>query len=401
MDSKSDSPLNEIKVLDLSEDRGLYAGRLLADFGADVIKVEEPGGSRARRIGPFKADNPGLESSLYFIHFNMNKRGITLNVTAGAGQEIFKRLVERSDVVIEDFDNEKRSAWRVDYSSLKKINRGIIVASVTGFGLDGPYSNFKAPDIVNYAMGGSMYTSGEEDRAPVVAPCEQAYHSASAIASFSIMTAFYERLSTGKGQHIEISSHEVLASMNEELIMRYSVTSEIEGRFGSQYTTSPGRIYPCKDGFVHVMTLRTQHWRNFVKLIGEPEMLMGEVWDDSRFRRLNTDIIDSYVTEFTSNRTKAEIVELCQSNNITCIPVNTPEDFSKDPHILGRNFIRRIEHPAIGEHEYFRTSYTLSETPCQTYRDAPLLGQHNEEVYCGELEYSNEQLAVLKSQGIM
>ncbi len=401
MNDKSDNPLTGIRVLDLTEERGLYTGKLLADFGADVIKIEEPDGSKARRIGPFKDDNPGLENSLYFMHFNINKRGITLDLNNPTARDIFNRLVKGADVVIEDYEQEKRTALDLFYSSLKKTNQRIIVASITGFGLDGPYSNHKAPDIVNFAMGGLMYISGEPDKPPIVAPCEQAYHSASTIAAFTIMAAIYERSSTDKGQYIEIASHDVMASINEELIMRYSLTCEIQGRYGSQHTTSPARIFPCKDGFVHVMALRPHHWESLVKLLGNPEIFMGDAWYDSRFRRLNGDIIDSAVTEFTMNHTKSEIIELCQTRNISCTPVNTPEDFATDSHVEERAFIGDIVHPLVGKHKYLKPPYWLSETPCHISRDATLLGQYNREIYCGELGYSEDELAAFKSQGII
>lgn len=401
MKDKLDNPLTGIRVLDLTEDRGLYTGRLLADFGADTIKVEEPWGSQARRIGPFKDDIPALETSLYFLHFNMNKRGITLDLATETGQQIFKKLVKKTDVVIEDFDAERRTALHVDYASLRKTNKSIIVASVVGFGLDGPYCAFKAPDIVNFAMGGSMYTSGEPDKAPVVAPCEQAYHSSSTIAAFCIMTAIYERLSMGEGQFVEVSAHEVLAAINEELIMRYSATFEIEGRYGSQHTTSPARIYPCKDGFIHLVVLRSGHWQTLLKLLGEPELLQGDAWYHSWFRRINSDIIDSVVIEFTMRYTKSELVKLFQSSNVPCTPVNTAQDFTADSHIKERGFIGEIEHPIIGRHRYLKSPYSLSETPCQVVRDAPLLGQHNEDIYCGELGYAKEQLKKFKSEGII
>jgi len=399
MTGNLDMALGGVRVLDLTEDRGLYAGKLLADLGADVIKVEKPEGSKARQIGPFKGDVPSLESSLYFANFNTNKRGITLNLDSSAGKDIFKQLATRADVVIEDFEPGVMEG--LDYPSLRELNRRLIVASVTGFGRDGPYSRYKAPDIVSFAMGGIMYISGDPEEAPVVAPCEQAYHSASIIAVFGILAALYQRLSTGEGQLVEVSTHEVMAAINEELIMRYSLTFEIERRYGSQHTTAPARIYPCKDGYVHIVVLRPGHWRSFLELLGNPEALMDEAWYDGRFRRLNVDIIDPIITEFTMKHTKTEITNLCQASHIPCTPVNTPADLSHDAHVKERAFITGIEHPVIGRHLYLGPPYKLSETPCQIRRPAPLLGQHNREVYCEELGYPDEELAKFKAEGII
>ena len=401
MTGKIDVALGGVRVLDLAEDRGLYAGKLLADLGADVIKVEKPDGSKARQIGPFKDDVPSVESSLYFINLNTNKRGITLNLYSSAGQDIFKQLARRTDVVIEDFEPGVMKSLGLDYSVLRELNRRIIVASVTGFGEDGPYSRYKAPDIVSFAMGGVMYISGEPEEAPVVAPCEQAYHSASILAAFGVLAALHQRLSTDEGQLVEVSAHEALAAMNEELIMRYSLGSEIEGRYGSQHTSAPARIYPCKDGYVHLVALRPGHWRSLLELLGNPETLMDEAWYDPRFRRLNVDIIDPIVTEFTMSHTKTEVTEMCQARHIPCTPVNTPAEFSNDTHVKERAFIAEIEHPVIGQHSYLRPPYRLSETPCRIERPAPLLGQHNRKVYSGQLGYSGKELAKFKAEGVI
>jgi crotonobetainyl-CoA:carnitine CoA-transferase CaiB-like acyl-CoA transferase len=393
--------LDGVKVLDLCEGRGLYAGRLLADLGADVIKIEKPDGSEARRVGPFKDDVPSLESSLYFINFNTNKRGITLDLRNAAGQDIFERLVRQSDVLIEDSEPGVMKALGIDYHVLRKVNQRVIVASVTGFGHDGPYSSYKASDLVSFAMGGLMYISGEPEKAPVTAPCEQSYHSASIIAVFGILGALYQRMSTGEGQFVDVSTHEAMAVMNEELIMRYSIAFDIQGRYGSQFISAPARIYPCKDGYIHIVVLRAGHWRSLVELLGNPEAIADDVWYDSAFRRQNVDVLDPIVTEFTMSHTKMEITRMCQARDIPATPVNSLDDFCEDIHIKDRAFITEIEHPVVGRHRYLGAPYRLNDTRYQIERPAPLLGQHNKEVYCGELGYSERELAKLKDDGII
>lgn len=397
----SDRTLGGIRVLDLTEGRGLYVGKMLADLGAEVIKVEHPNGSKVRQIRPFKDDIPDLESSLYFINFNTNKKSITLNIHSLKGQDMFKQLVRRSDVVTEDFKPGIIKSLGLDYPVLKELNKSIILASVTGFGQDGPYCNYKAPDIVSFAMGGIMYISGEPETAPVVAPCEQSYHSTSVIACFGILAALYQRLSTGEGQWVDVSAHEVMTAMNEELVMRYGLTFEIEQRCGSQHKSAPARIYPCKDGYVHLVVLRPQHWMNLLDIMGNPELLTDEVWLDSGFRRVNTDFIDPIVTEFTMRHTKKEITEMCQAKQISCTPVNTPSDCSNDTHVKDRALVIEIEHPVIGRHRYLGPPYRLSETPCRIERPAPMLGQHNQEIYCSELGFSDQKLAQLKAEGVV
>ncbi|MBI4295881.1 MAG: CoA transferase [Chloroflexi bacterium] len=395
------SALDGVRVLDLTEDRGLYAGKLLAEFGADVIKIEKPQGSKARRVGPFKGDIPGPENSLYFANFNTNKRGITLNLDNPAGQDIFKQLANRTDVAIEDFEVGAMHALGLDYPVLRELNPRLVMASVTGFGQTGPYSHYQAPDIVSFAMGGLMYTSGEPERPPVVAPCDQAFHAVSILTAFGILAALYLRLTTGEGQLVDASAHEVMSHQNHEAIMRYSVGSELGARTGSQFLSAPARIYPCKDGYVHILAIRINHWQRLLELLGNPEMLTGSAWDDSGFRRRNTDLIDPIVTEFTMSRTKAELTELCQAKGVPCTPVNTAADFSGDRHVKERGFIREIEHPVIGRYSFLGPPYRLSQTPCRVERPAPLLGQHNREVYGGELGYSDDEMTRLKTDGII
>lgn len=400
MTGDSPAALEGLRVLDLTEERGLYAGKMLADFGADVIKIEKPEGSKARQLGPFKDDVPAPENSLYFINFNTNKRGITLNLDSSTGQDIFRRLAALADVVIEDSEVGRMASLGLDYPVLKELNQGLIMASVTGFGQTGPYSAYKAPDIVSFAMGGLMNINGPGDAPPVVAPCEQSYYSAAIVSVFGILAALFLRTSTGEGQLVDASAHEVGATLSGG-IMHYSNTSQIVKRAGSQFGAVPGRIYPCKDGYVHILTIRPNHWRGFLKVMGNPEILMGEEWHSGAFRNSNADIIDAHVAEFTMAHPKMEIAEMCQANGVPCTPVNTTADFSRDPHIKERGFFIEIEHPVIGRHSYPSPPYRLSKTPCRINRPAPLLGQHNREVFCEELGYSSDELAGLKTEGII
>ena len=393
--------LENFRVLNLTRDRGLYAGKLMADLGADVIKVEKPQGDIARNYVPFKDDIPDQETSLYFLNFHINQRSVTLDLDTPAGKNIFKQLVEVADVVIEDFQPGQMEAKGLGYQTLRDINRGIIMTSITGFGQEGPYADYIAPDIVNFAMGGLMYISGDPAKPPVVAPCEQAYHSASVLACFGTQVALYHRQYTSLGQLVEVSAHEAMA-MQEHTIMRYSLETDIVRRQGSQHYTTPSRIYPCKDGFVCLFAGATvDHWKSMLEILGNPDTLMDSVWEDSHIRRLNVDVIDPIIIEFTMKHTKMELTEKCQSRNVPCTPVNTPEEFINSPLNEARDFIVEIEHPVIGKHRCLKPPYILSETPCQLRRSAPLLSQHNEEIYCGELGYTIEEIARFKTEGVI
>lgn len=397
MTDNSNTILGGVRVLDLTENRGEFTGKFLADLGADVIKVEKPQGCYSRSIGPFKDDLPGLENSLHFLHFNTNKRGITLNISHPAGKDVFCRLIKGADVVIEDFEAGKMKSLGLDYEALQPQNPRLIFASVTGFGQSGPYCMYKAPDIVSFATGGLMYTSGAAAEAPVVAPCEQAFHGTSIITAFGILSALFLRNKTGKGQFVHVSAHEAVASFSQAA-MRYSVTSGIGGRTGSQFPAAPARIYPCKDGYVHPLVFYVNHWRSFRELLGNPDIFMDKAWDDAVFRVKNVDLIDPLVNDFFMSRTKAEITELCQLKGIPCTPVNTPADNYQDAHLIARGFFTEMEHPVMGTYSYPGAPYKFSETPCRSTRSAPLLGQHNREIYSGELGLKEPDLERLKTE---
>jgi crotonobetainyl-CoA:carnitine CoA-transferase CaiB-like acyl-CoA transferase len=397
------SALSDVRVLDLTEERGLYAGKMLADLGADVLLIEKPAGSPARRLGPFNKDIPGLENSLYFLNFNTNKRGITLDLEAPAGRDIFKRLAQSADVVIEDGQVGRMQSLGLNYPALKELNKGLIMASISGFGQNGPYSSFKAPDLVSFAMGGMMYINGPENAAPVVAPCQQTYYSASITAGFDILAALFLRLNTGRGQFIDVSTHQVESNFaaGNGGIMHYSANSQISRRRGSQFGVVPGRIYPCKDGHVHIIIIRPNHWIGLQEVMGNPEALSGEKWYNVTFRNNNVEFIDAHVIEFTLAHNKLDIAEWCQAKGVPCTPVNTMEDFYHDPHMQQRDFFLQNTHPVIGEHTFIRPPALLSETPCRIRRSAPLLGEHNREVFCATLGYSEGELEKLKEKGIV
>lgn len=394
------SALDGVRVLDLTEERGLYAGKMLADMGADVIKIEKPDGCSARQKPPFKGDVPGIDNSLYFLFFDTNKRSVTLNLGAPAGKEILKRLARKADILLEDAEVGVMRSMGLDYPVLREANKGIIMTSITGFGQTGPYNRFKAPDIVSFAIGGMMNLNGPKTAAPVVAPCEQSHYSASVAAVFGSLAALLTRMNSGEGQLVDISAHEVVATYASE-IMSYSNTSRIGQRAGSQFGAVPGRIYPCKDGYVHILTVRQNHWLGFRQVLGNPELLNGDDWNDGNFRNRNVDIIDACVTEFTMKHNKLDIAEMCQAKGVPCTPVNTPAEFSRDPHMNARGFFTEIEHPALGRHSYLAPPYRMSGTPCVVRRPAPLLGEHNRSIYGGELGMSDKELEGLKSAGVI
>lgn len=397
---QSTGPLDGVRVLDLAEERGLYAGKVLADLGADVILIEDPKGGRARSLGPFKDDIPGIENSLYFLNFNSNKKGITLNLDSPPGREIFRQLAKGSDVVVEDCPLGRMHSLGLDYPALRDINPGLIMASITGFGAAGPYSRYKAPDIVSQAMGGLMNVNGPADAAPVTAPCDQANHSVSVTAVFGIMAALFLRTKTGQGQSIELSSQQAMATISGG-VWQYGANTNIARRAGSQFGAVPGRIFPCKDGYVHILTIRPNHWLGLVEVLGNPDALIGDRWLAGEYRNANPDIVDAYVTEYTMAHGKMEIAEACQAKGVPCAPVNEPPDFYQDAHIKQRGTFVNVEHPSFGGFPFVRPVSVFSRTVCYIRRPAPLLGQHNRAVYGQELGMADTEMARLRAEGVI
>lgn len=390
----SDGALAGYRVLDLADSKGHFCGKVLADLGAEVIKIEKPSGDDTRRLGPFKGDVPHPEGSLYFLNFNTNKKSVTLDLESPQGQEAFRKLVRRADALIESFPPGTMERLGLSYRSLREINPGLVMASITGFGPTGPYKDYQAPDIVCFAMGGLMSLCGNPDQPPLAAPWEQTYQLASIHAAYGVLLALYHRLATGLGQHVEVSLQEVQASL-QYMIVNYSANALILPRLGGRVTTTgaaPCGIYPCKDGYAHFFVLAPWHWKAFLEWIGQPEALSAPVWSNRHFRAQNIDVIDPFVRDFAAPYSKAELYEQGQARHLPLAPVNTPKDFAEDIHTQARGYFVEVEHPYVGRHKYPGAPYKLSATPWRIRRPAPLIGQHNAEILAERLEAPSKGL---------
>jgi crotonobetainyl-CoA:carnitine CoA-transferase CaiB-like acyl-CoA transferase len=357
-------------------------GRLLADLGAEVVKVEPRGGAEERRWGPFKDDVPHPERSLYFLYSNSNKKGIQLDLLDSADRETFKELVKRADVVIESFQPGYLASLGLGYDALQSLNPGLVMGSVSGFGQTGPHSQYKAPEIVSFAMGGVMYLSGDSDKPPLSMPYEVGYQLASVYTAVGVLIAARQRRLSGRGQHVDVSSQEVQASQ-QYIVVNYSALENLLSRMGSRSArggSAPNGAYRCKDGFAEFFILSPWHWRNLFDWMGRPEALNDPIWENRHFRAQNVDVIDPYIHEFAAKFNKLEISEEAQRRHIPIVPINTPGEFFDDPQTRHRGTFEEANHPEVGPHFILGAPYKLSESPCVVRRTAPLLGQHNREV---------------------
>ncbi len=415
--SKTGQALGDIRVLDFADAKGQYCGKLLAGLGADVVKVEPPGGDPTRTIGPFFRDQEDIEKSLFWFHFNTNKRGITLNLDHPDGEEVLKRLVTRADVMIETYPPGYLENRGMGYRSLKEINPGLILTSITPFGQTGPWKNYKASDIVAMALGGDMYACGWPDLPPQYVAGSQAYHQASAQATAATLVALYDRLRNGEGQNVDVSMQQAMPVCLQASTLIYERTGVIRKRIGNRllphgHATSISHgahgIFPCKDGYVDVAHLSGIAWWgrlvNWLDSEGGAADLKEEKWRDPFFRDTPEAIrhMDEVLTAFFCTRTKQEIFVSGQKMGVVTGPVNTPQDVTKDPQLSMRSFFVPVEHPELGATlPYIGAPFRLSETPWKIAKRSPHIGEHNAEIYGNELGMDEQELILLRREGVI
>jgi crotonobetainyl-CoA:carnitine CoA-transferase CaiB-like acyl-CoA transferase len=396
------APLEGYRVLDLTDEKGANCVMSMAELGADVIKVEHPQGSAMRFLPPFAGDIPHPDRSLWFAYYNTDTRSITLNLETEEGRELFKALCVRCDVIVESFSQEEVARYGLDFDSLQKLNSKIILTSITGFGRDGLRLAYKAPDLVCFAMGGPMYPSGERHRAPCVAPGHLAYGVAGAWAAAGTILALYARALFGVGQHVEVSGQEAAAMITDSAITRYSYEGAIVPREGNTYPwITPGDLYPCTDGWVRIVAGQVVHWRRLIAWMGNPELLNDPSWENRDKRNRNKSLVDGVISDFTCRFSRAELFVQGQKLGVPVTPVNTPGEYMQSETALSRNFYVYLDHAILGKHPYAGPPYKLSLTPARKERPAPLLAQHNEEIYCDELGLTREDLCGMRARRVI
>ncbi len=414
---KKEQTLDVYRVLDLTDEKGFLCGKILGDLGADVIKIEPPGGDLSRNRGPFYKDIPHAEKSLFWLALNTSKRGITLNLDTSDGRDIFKRLVKTADFIIESFSPGHMEGLGLDYETLCQLNPRVIMISISPFGQTGPHKDYKASDIVIMARGGLMYIYGDRDRPPVRVSFPQAYLHASAAAAVGGMTALLARRTTGRGQWVDVSAQRsaVSAMYNirpfwdlNKVIMRRSGPF----RMGLSANALQRQTWPCKDGFVTFVMIGGKGGAKTNKALvqwmdeeGMADELLKEkdweAWDMAGATQEELDRLAEPISRFFMTYTMGELYEGSQNRKIMLHPAQTTRDIRESPQLAGRDFWRKIDHPELkGTITYPGPFVKLSETPCDIRCKAPLIGEHNIEVY-GELGLRREELVMMKQAGII
>jgi CoA:oxalate CoA-transferase len=395
----TEKALADLKVLDLTHHiAGPFCSRLLADLGAEVIKVEKPGiGDSTRTTGPFAGDSPDLERSIPFLYYNFNKKGITLNLKTQEGQNLLRQLIPKVDILVENFEPRVLPGLGLDYETLEKINPRLILTSISNFGQTGPYRDYKATDLVAYALGGMLYITGAYDREPIKHGLSQAQILAGLNAAVGTLTARYSQHLSGEGQQVDVSIMESVIGMQGPHPVSYSYTGGIMRR---QTVTwgSTHRIAPCKDGYISpLLEGGSRTWEEFVAFI-EMDEFNDPKFSNPAGRFINGNELYALLKRALADRTKQEIFESAQEWRFPWAMVQSPEDLAKCPQLHSRNFFIEIDHPKTGKQIYPGPLCRMTKTPWRAIRPAPLLGQHNEEVYGRFLGLGIEDLACLKDR---
>ncbi|MBI2864175.1 MAG: CoA transferase [Chloroflexi bacterium] len=393
-----DQALTGMLVLDLSQGiSGAFCTKLLADFGAEVIKVEPLSGEPTRRLGPCLEDHPGPERSGTFLFLNTNKKSLTLDIACQTGASIFKKLVKQADIVVESSSPGVMTSLGLGYEDLEAIKPDIIVTSISYFGQTGPYRDYKGSDMIALALGGLMHVTGLPEREPLKTGGSQAEMQAGLNAAVATLTALYCRDVSGIGQHVDIAVVECITSIMEATTMMHNYTGQIRTRNGARHHVAyPSTILPCKDGYVHVHGA-VHEWERLAAFVDEPRLLDEEL---QKAPRVHADEIDALILPWLMQHNKQEIFAMAQLWRLPFAIVCRVDELLDDPQFSSRDFFAEIHHPVTGPIFYPGAPFKMSETPWQAGR-APLLGEHTTETLGGRLGYAEDDLVRLGELGVV
>jgi benzylsuccinate CoA-transferase BbsE subunit len=413
-----DGPLSGLRVLELSDEKGQFCGKLMSDLGADVIKVEPPGGGSARALGPFVDDMPNRERSISFWHYNTSKRGVTLNLETEDGRSLFRSLASGADVILETFSPGYLPSLGLGYDDLKGVNPGLIMCSLTAFGQTGPWKDYAGSDLLHLAAGGQMascgYSAEDMPNAPPIAPGGgNAWHTGSHYAYMGIMAALFSRTVTGQGQYIDAAVHDACALTTEGAVPTYIYRGEVVIRQTGRHhaaSPTPRTQFICKDGrYVNALLVgrlnprsvrQIAEWMDSYGLAGD---LMDERYQDPVVIQESTHhIVEEVIANFIANITSDEAYHGAQERGFSWGAVRSPDEVLEDPHLEDRGFWHEVEHPELGRSFLYPGPAAIyNGSPWRISRRAPMIGEHNEEVFCEELGLAQQELALLAENGVV
>ena len=402
--------LEDVKVLDLTTwESGPVATEMMGFLGADVVKVEPPGvGDPARHFSTVPLA-PGVDS-FYYIYFNLNKKGITLNLDKAKGVEILKEMVKKVDVLVENYEAGTMENWGLSYDTLKIINPGLIYARISGYGSYGPYANYPCVDATAQAMSGIMSWTGWPDKPPVK-PAPSIGEIGAGVNLFAgIMMALHEKVRTGKGQFVECTMTDTCVNLARVAMTgRQAETDQMyRGPYAKRAgittgATAPSSIYPTKDNdaYINFMFGAAQHqWDTLLKIVGHPELVGDPRFADQYTRGKNIAVVDKLISDWTSQQPGLDAFNALASGGVSTGITLTSTQAMNNPHVLYRQKVVELEHPVRGKYKTLGYAATLEKSPVEV-NNAPLLGQDNEKVYADFMGYTKEDLAKLKEVGVV
>lgn len=399
-----------VKVLELSQFvAGSYCTSLFAHLGAEVVKVEPPGkGDCLRHVGPFLKDDPNQEKSGLFLYLNQNKQGITLDINTKKGQEIFLKLLEDFDILIEDVPPSQGSELGLNYDKLQNINPRLIITSITPFGQNGPYKDYKAYDINIQAASGLAGINGEPDKTPLRIPGMQAHFQSALNGAIGTLSALFFREISGEGQHVDISEQECCASIlgdvmsNASMLNRVRTRSQSLADMGTHSMIWPIGNFETKDGYVNICILESHQWKGLVEAFGNPEWALDPKLSDMyAFKEYDdTEGISEKIETTIKSYDTETLFQNAQRNRVPLVAIKNTSAVLTSPQLIERDFFKEIEHLVAGKLTYPGAPFRLSETPWSFDRPAPLLGQHNEIIY-SKLGYSKADLKKLSLEKVI
>ena len=398
----SNGALEGVRVLDLTHHiAGPWCTKLLADYGADVLKVEPPGGDPAREMPPFFRDEVHQDKSLLFLYLNTSKHGITLNLKSTEGEKVFFELVKDTDVLVENYSPRVMPSLGLDYQTLREHNPSLVMASISNFGQTGPYRDYKATEIVAYALGGLMYIFGNYDREPLKHALHQAQFKAGTDAASAALMALYHQRLTGEGQHVDVSVQEAIASTLRDVVDNYTYTGAVRRR-QPNHSGDLTRLRAASDGYIlpNPGIGAGLNWSSVVEFLEEPT-LDDERFSDASARLANAEELGKILDRCFESKKKADMFYAAHERRFIYGIVQSPEEVLDNPQYQHRGYFVEQDHPIVGPATYPGAPFIMSGTPWEASLPAPSLGEHNEEVFQNRLGYSSDDLARLRGAGVV
>ena len=395
--------LEGIRVLDLTHHiAGPYCTKLLADFGALVTKVERPGsGDPGRSMPPFAGDDPHPDKSLPFLYLNTNKRSITLDLKSATGRQLLRRLTDEADLIVENFRPKTLPSLGLDYDTLRQTNPSAVMVSITNFGQTGPYRDYEATDLVEYALSGIQYIFGDNDREPLKHGFNQAQFKAGTDAASASLIALYHRAMTGKGQWIDISIQECIATALRDTTSAFAYTGAVKWRRPSEAGELPRSPVETSDGYIVPIAFGGVDWDATVDFL-ESDELAEERFSTPEGRLQHAGDLDRILRDAFRQYEKEDLFYRAnQRRGLIYGIVQDASELYENPQFRHREYFAGVDHPVAGKAEYPGAPFGMSLTPWSVESSAPTVGQHNVEIYVDEMGMSHEELGQLVAAGVV